>query len=361
MSTTVRAELGDRSYDIHVGRAMPRRLAIADEELRVLLVSDSNVDPLLGDSWADGIAESGASVFRMVVAAGEASKVQDNVTRIQTMAVESGLDRTSCIVALGGGMVGDLAGFAAATFLRGIRLAQVPTSLLAMVDSAVGGKTGVNLPAGKNLVGSFHQPVEVIADIDALASLPDREYRSGLAEVVKYGVICDEAFFDRLEDQSDALVGRDPDLLELVVARCCELKAQVVETDEREGGLRAILNFGHTLGHAIENVAGYGEWLHGEAVSIGMAFAVRLSTEVQGLPGGQADRIVSLLTALGLPVDCKKADCLWGDLREAMVADKKTRGAVLRFVLADRMGHAVIGCEVQEAAMRSAFKLLEKA
>ena len=236
-----------------------------------------------------------------------------------------------------------LTGFAAASWLRGIRFVQVPTSLLAMVDSSVGGKTGINIPEGKNLVGAFHQPELVLMDLDTLKTLPERELAAGMAEVVKYGVIWDAELFRKLEQGSSV----DAEL----IARCCEIKAEVVGKDERESGLRGILNFGHTAAHAIENVAGYGEFLHGEAVAIGMVYAVHLSVALKDLPAEEASRIEKLLSRLSLPIGV--AGLEWKEIRAAMTVDKKTVGGLLKFVLADRIGHAEVGCEVPE-------KLLEE-
>jgi 3-dehydroquinate synthase len=233
---------------------------------------------------------------------------------------------------------------------------QVPTTLLALVDSSVGGKTAVNLPQGKNLVGAFYQPVEVDADLELLRSLPEREYVSGLAEVVKYGVIWDAAFFGFLEKHADGLLGRDLGLLEHVVGRCCEIKAEVVAMDERDIGPRAILNFGHTLGHAIENVDGYGRWLHGEAVSIGMCYAARLSVAVEGFPEAEAVRIRGLLRKFGLPTaPGEGTEQAWMALREAMMLDKKTLRKRPRFVLAKKLGAVVTGCEVDDTALTEAW------
>lgn len=358
MNKTVRVDLNHRSYDIHIGHGLTIGVAPAiPENCRAMIVSDSNVEPLHGDWCRAKLADNGIESDTCVIPAGEESKSLGRMAELYERAVELRLDRASLIVALGGGVVGDLAGFLAATYLRGIKLIQVPTSLLAMVDSSVGGKTGVNLPQGKNLVGSFYQPVEVVADLSTLMTLPEREYISGLAEVLKYGVIRDRALFDILEETTSELVGRDMELLVDVVARCCEIKAEVVEDDETESGCRAILNFGHTLGHAIENVLGYGEWLHGEAVAAGMAYAARLSEKVQGLPSDESERIIALISALGLPVDWRgpRGDLDWHALRDAMATDKKTKGRIPRFVLADAIGKVTFGCEIPEDALRETY------
>ena len=248
----------------------------------------------------------------------------------------------------------------AATFLRGVALVQAPTTLLAMVDSSVGGKTGVNLSQGKNLVGSFYQPVEVVVDLRTLETLPEREYLSGLAEVVKYGVIRDAALFCQLESNIDKLRDRDLDFLEPIVARCCEIKAEVVADDERESGVRAILNYGHTLAHALEQVSGYTAWLHGEALSTGMVYAAELSVRTRGLDAGEAGRVRSILDNLGLPLDGSRGGVkpAWGDVRRAMSTDKKTLDGKPRWVLAEEMGSATFGHEVAEEAMEATYASL---
>jgi 3-dehydroquinate synthase len=270
-------------------------------------------------------------------------------------AVKAGLSRQDCVVALGGGVVGDLAGLVAAVFLRGVQFVQMPTSLLAMVDSSVGGKTGVNLKAGKNLVGAFYQPRQVAASLDLLATLPEREYISGLAEVVKHGVIHDADFFTQLESCADAILRREHDVVAEVVAANCRIKADVVARDEREGGLRAILNFGHTLGHALETVCGYGVLLHGEAVAIGMVASVELSQLVAGLKFDQGERIVALLKKMGLPTKLPDGSIVqWKDVLSVMQADKKVRSGAIKWVLAETIGKAVFGCQAPEAAVHAA-------
>jgi 3-dehydroquinate synthase len=228
-------------------------------------------------------------------------------------------------------------------------LVQVPTSVVAMVDSAVGGKTGINLPQGKNLVGAFYQPRAVVIDRDTLATLPEREYVSGLAEVVKYGVIRDRGFFELMEERAGDILAKDPDLLGELIMRSCRIKAEVVGQDEREGGLRAILNFGHTLGHALEKVAGYGAFLHGEAIAVGMVYAARVSASELGLAEAEVQRLSQLLERLGLPVAAPGH--AWAALRQAMSVDKKVSGGVPRFVLARRMGEVEFGCEVSEETL----------
>ena len=355
MPKKVHVRLGKRSYKITVGRGLAVCGAIpSGPGTRAMVVSDSNVAPIYAGKCLEELRSLGIEAHIVVVPAGEASKSRDQLFFLYDMAADLKLDRSSVVVALGGGMVGDLAGFAAATYLRGIRLVQVPTTLLAMVDSSVGGKTGINLERGKNLVGAFHQPVEVVADLSTLDTLPQREYVSGLAEVVKYGVISDADLFELLEKHSDAILARDSALLEGIVARCCAIKAGIVTADEREGGLRAVLNFGHTLGHAVEKVGGYGKRLHGEAVAIGMAYAVALSVKARKLPRCEADRVVRLLKQFGLPVKYGGSRA-WPALRAAMAADKKVKTGIPRFVLVERLGSAIIGCDVAEKRLEGAF------
>lgn len=350
MAASVYVNLGDRGYDIRIGTGAQVRTDWPDVR-RVLLLSDSNVDPLHGNRVAAQYATGDVTVERVVVPAGESSKALDRVAPLYEKAVTCGLDRSGLIVALGGGVVGDLGGFFAATYLRGVRYVQVPTSLLAMVDSSVGGKTGVNLPQGKNLVGAFYQPIEVVIDLDTLQTLPAREYISGLAEVVKYGVIWDAALFRLLEENVPGLIDRDAALMADVVAQCCTIKAEVVAMDEHDMGMRAILNFGHTYAHALEKASAYGTLLHGEAVAIGMVYAADLSARHKGLPAEDADRLRRLLQALGLPVRLPGADLPWDAVRGAMGVDKKTLHGTPRFVLAQQLGKVAIGCAVPEDAM----------
>jgi 3-dehydroquinate synthase len=363
MSTdsTLHVDLGDRSYPIRIGVDLgPDCFDEVDEGQRVLLVSDDHVNALYGDAWEERLSASGLQVSRETVPAGEPSKGLEMASRLYDSAASAGLDRQAFVVALGGGVVGDLAGFVAATYLRGLRLIQVPTSLLAMVDSSVGGKTGVNLGAGKNLVGVFYQPVEVIADLKTLSSLPEREYVAGLAEVVKYGVIWDAELFSSLEQNLDAILSRDLDVLASVVRRSCEIKAEVVAVDERESGVRAILNYGHTLGHAIEQVSGYSGWRHGEAISMGMVYASELSKAMKQFPEEDASRIAELLQRCGLPV--RPADAGfpggWEALRRAISSDKKSQKQIPRFVLAENVGAVRFGCEVPEDVLEATYQKL---
>ncbi len=360
MSKLIRVELGDRSYDIHVAPGLLAQCGQFCRDLklghRCLMISDANVAPLYGHIVRESLREAGFMPHVFVVPAGETSKSQATLSLAYDEALLHGMDRKSFVVALGGGVVGDLAGYAAATFLRGIPFVQIPTTLMAMVDSSVGGKTGINLPQGKNLIGAFHQPSAVIADLSAFTTLPDREYISGLAEVVKYGVIQDADFFASLEKNADRILAREPETLAQVVARCCECKAEVVRLDERESGLRAILNFGHTLAHAIEQAAGYGKFLHGEAVAIGMAYAAALSVSVAGLSNEAAERIIRLLEKFGLPAAVSGLN--WSAVRRAMKTDKKNAGGTVRFVLAREIGRAEPGIEVSEELLEEVWNVI---
>ena len=357
----VPVHLGDRSYQIHIGAGVLGRLGALCAEVglkgKCLIITDEHVGPLYAGPAVASLEAAGFPVAVETLPAGEQTKCGDEVFRLYSRCIEAGLDRKSFIVALGGGVIGDLAGYVAASYLRGIPFVQVPTSLLAMVDSSVGGKTGINLPEGKNLVGAFYQPELVLADLDTLKTLPPREYRAGLAEIVKYGIIYDAPFFDMLEASVNLLadVG-NAGLLAKVVGRCCEIKAEVVAQDEREGGLRAILNFGHTAGHALEKVAGYGEYVHGEGVAIGSVFAARASVALTGLPQAECDRIEKMFADLELPVRAPEYD--WPRLRDAMKVDKKTVGGMPKFVLASKIGTVSFGEDVPEALMEQLWKNL---
>lgn len=357
MSAHITVNLGSRSYLIHIETDVLNRIGAHCRPVlpsnRVLLVADDVVDRLYGERVARDLAAAGFSVARASVPAGESSKSVACLTALYSAAVQAGLDRASAVIALGGGVVGDLAGFLAASFLRGVRLIQVPTTLLAMVDSAVGGKTGINLKEGKNLVGAFHQPVLVLCDPAVLLSLPQREAAAGLAEVIKYGVIKDAALFEYLEENVDAIRSGHLEPLSHVVARSCAIKAAVVSADEHEAGERAILNFGHTLAHAIENVAGYGTYLHGEAVGIGMVYAAQVSVRERGLPQRDADRITRLVQRAGLPTHAPELN--WSALRAAMGVDKKSSAGVPRFVLAEQIGRVVFGCPVAETVLEEVW------
>lgn len=307
---------------------------------RFLIVTDENVRPH-AQAVLESLQNAGLQGAMTAVPAGERSKSLGTLSGLYDELIELSANRRTTIVAVGGGVVGDLAGFLAATYARGLPFVQVPTTLLAMVDSSVGGKTGINHAKGKNLIGAFHQPRGVLVDTATLSTLPDREYRSGLAEVIKYGVILDEQFFGWLEANVDGMNQRDPDVLSSIVARSCELKADVVREDEFETtGLRAVLNYGHTFAHAFEALSGYDELLHGEAVAIGMVCASRLAVRLGRITDDVTQRQVDLLTQVGLPVDVPENQLSRHDeIINCMMLDKKTVDGQLRFILPDRIGH----------------------
>ena len=348
----VRVQLGERSYDILIGRGLIAQAATLFQRAQLgnrgVIITDATVEPLYAGKLTAALAAGGFAVKVVTVPAGESSKSLRQAHRLLEHMPGLGLDRHSFVVGLGGGVVGDLAGFVAGTYLRGLAFVQVPTTLLAQVDSSVGGKTGVNLPQGKNLVGVFHQPRLVVADTGTLATLPKRELCAGFAEVIKTGAIADAKFFGWLEKNYRRVLRREPAAVAAVVRRCCEIKAAVVRADEREGGRRAILNFGHTLGHAMEALADYTGLLHGEAVAIGMNCAVRLSVRRSKLAPADAQRVVHLCQQSGLPVRVAEG---WdyAALRAAMRLDKKAVGSRLRFVLLARLGRAVLSDAVTEA------------
>jgi len=349
----VQVPLGNRSYVIKVGGGLLSRLGAECAALklgqRCAVITDSKVGKFYAKAALKSLAASGFEPVLVTVPAGEKSKRVAMVEYCYDQLAAHRLERKSFIVALGGGVVGDLAGFVAATYLRGIPFVQVPTTLLAQVDSSVGGKTGVNLKAGKNLVGAFYQPRLVLCDLDTFKTLPSREYVSGLAEVIKYGIIYDAVLFSQLQRNLPKLLKRDSATLASVVARCCEIKAEVVGQDETESGLRAILNFGHTIGHAIENSSGYGKYLHGEAIAIGQVAAARLSHEVLGLPSGDVTRIETLFVQAGLPVKIKLDAAKRKKLFTAMTLDKKVSDGEVKFVLAQKIGRVKYGCKVPAA------------
>jgi 3-dehydroquinate synthase len=317
-----------------------------------VLITDSGVRQPHGEIVGRSLTASGIRSDLVEVPAGEASKSVAQAERLWKELIELKSDRKTAIVAVGGGVIGDLAGFVAATFARGLAFVQIPTTLLAHVDSSVGGKVGVNLPTAKNIVGAFWQPAGVLIDLDTLATLPQREYRSGLAEVVKYGVILDADFFAYLEAHAAELAARDPAVLEHVISRSCRLKSDVVERDERElTGLRAVLNYGHTFCHAIETVSGYGTYLHGEAVAIGMVCASRLAERMGRVGADLTVRQVSLLASLGLPTVIGNLDP--DALLEAMQRDKKTEHGQLRFVLPSRLGAVEVVGGVDKQLVRA--------
>lgn len=333
--STVTVDLGPRSYPIIIGRKLLHGgfdLCGFVQGEDCLVVSNVTVAPLYCEQLAPNLI--GKNITTIELPDGEAHKTVATMQSVLDRLVANGANRDTTIIALGGGVVGDIAGFAAACYMRGVAFVQIPTTLLAQVDSSVGGKTGVNHAGGKNLIGAFHQPEAVLIDTDTLTTLPDRELKAGLAEVIKHGAICDLEFFAWLESNIDALLARDPAALAHAIQRSCEIKAAVVADDEREAGRRAILNFGHTFGHAIEHCQGYGEWLHGEAVAAGMIMAAELS----GLAESEVQRLRNLLQRAGLPVQSPSIEA--EDWLRAMGMDKKVRQKQLRFVLLSALGDA---------------------
>lgn len=351
----VNVVLGDRSYEISIGRGLLAQIGARCKKLglgrRCAVITDSTVAPLHASALVASLESKGFEPTLVTIPAGESSKSLKHVQSCYEQLAAQRLERKSFVVALGGGVVGDLAGFVAATYLRGISFVQVPTTLLSQVDSSVGGKVGVNLKAGKNLVGSFYQPKLVLCDLDALASLPLREFRAGLAEVIKYGIIYDAALFEKLERDMPKILKRDSSTLAAIIARCCEIKAEVVAQDETEGGLRAILNFGHTIGHALEAISGYGKYLHGEAISIGQVAATRISQGLAGLGEEESRRVRDLFLAAGLPVSVKLTAPQRRQLFAAMKLDKKVSDGEVKFVLARSIGRVDYGMKVPAAVI----------
>ena len=344
---TITVELGERSYPIIIGNGLLGSgfsLAPYIVGQDCLVVTNETVAPLYLDAVKENL--SGKAIESISLPDGEAFKTLQTVQSILDHLVDAGANRDATIVALGGGVVGDIAGFAAACYMRGINFVQVPTTLLAQVDSSVGGKTGVNHPGGKNLIGAFHQPQAVLIDTDTLKRLPDRELKAGLAEVIKYGVIADAGFFSWLENNIEALVTRDSHALAKAIQRSCELKAAVVAEDEREAGRRAILNYGHTFGHAIERCQGYGEWLHGEAVAAGMVMAAKLS----GLGIDDRSRLSTLIRNAGLPTSPPAVGA--DELIQAMSLDKKVQQKKQRFVLLKALGAAYVTSNYDQGRLR---------
>jgi 3-dehydroquinate synthase len=335
--------LGARSYPIVIGRGVLDDAALLNRHIgsgKVAIVTNTTVAPLYLDRVAGPLRAAGRDVVDIVLPDGEQYKHWETLNLVFDALLANKCDRKTTLVALGGGVVGDMAGFAAATYMRGVPFVQVPTTLLAQVDSSVGGKTGINHPLGKNMIGAFYQPRAVLADVATLDTLPSRELSAGLAEVIKHGAILDAGFFDWIEQNIGKLVARDPDALAHAVARSCEIKAEVVRQDERESGLRAVLNFGHTFGHAIESGLGYGTWLHGEAVGCGMVMAADMSCRLGYIDSGSVERVRALVKAAGLPVVAPSL----GDERwiELMEVDKKNEGGTITFILLKPLGSPCI-------------------
>ncbi|MEX2015998.1 MAG: 3-dehydroquinate synthase [Candidatus Hydrogenedentales bacterium] len=360
--TTVNVNLGDRTYPIEIGRGTIERLPGQLRELgaasAVAIVTDTNVAPLYADHVAAMLGGAGYTPFVCVMPAGEEHKRLERIEDFTGQFLKAGLDRSSVIIALGGGVVGDVAGFAAASFMRGLRYIQVPTTIVAQVDSSVGGKTGVNHPLGKNVIGAFHQPSAVLIDMDLLHTLPKRELQAGLAEVIKHGVIADAKLFAYMEDNAGVILECDVDALEYPIRRSCEIKAAIVATDEREQGLRANLNYGHTFGHAIESVTDYKQFLHGEAIALGMCAAGALAHDLGMVDAAFVRRQQVCIEGYRLPVPWPQIPVT--ATLSLMKHDKKVRSGKLKFILADRLGHVVQRDDVPVERVQQALEVLRK-
>ena len=355
--STVHVKLGERSYPIHIGRgllAQPELLLPHLEQERVAIVTN----PVVGDFYlarlSAGLTALGVAVTPVIVPDGEDQKSWETLNTIFDRLLAGRSERKTTLIALGGGVIGDLTGFAAAVYLRGVPFIQVPTTLLAQVDSSVGGKTGINHPLGKNMIGAFYQPRLVLADTDTLATLPDRDLSAGLAEVIKYGLICDPAFFAWLESNIEELLARQPEALAYAVRRSCELKAEIVGADERESGVRVLLNLGHTFGHAIEAGLGFGAWRHGEAVAAGSVLASRLSQRIGWLREDDVQRIVALFRRAKLPTDAP--DLGVRRYLDLMGLDKKVEHGQLRLVLLRRLGSALVTTDFPRDLLESVLE-----
>jgi 3-dehydroquinate synthase len=350
----VDVDLGAKSYKIHIGENILAKLGDKVRGLvpgdRLLLVTNPTVRELCGEMVVNGLVQAGYEVTVAEVPDGEQYKTPEMALRLYDSAFDARLDRQCGIVALGGGVIGDLAGFVAATFMRGVHFIQVPTTLLAQVDSSVGGKVAVNHPRGKNIIGSFYQPRLVFGDIGVLRSLPEREFRAGMAEVIKYGIIWDTDFFNFLEHNQDRIKSMETRALEHIVKASCYIKARVVEQDETEQGLRAILNLGHTFGHAFEALTHYREYVHGEAVAIGMVSAARVAAKMGLLKTAETERIEALIKAFGLPVNFTGLSV--EDIIESMYHDKKVLAGKIRFIIPDAIGRAKILPDVPAETIR---------
>jgi 3-dehydroquinate synthase len=340
----LKVRFGPRTYNIRFGARILSEIGSISRALelgeKVAVITNPTVGKEYSGTVNDSLVRAGFSSTIVEIPDGESFKNSETLNTVYDSLIRAGLSRDSFLIALGGGVVGDLTGFAASTYLRGIPFVQIPTSLLAQVDSSVGGKTGINHPLGKNLIGSFYQPRMVLIDISTLSTLPEREYLSGLAEVIKYGVVCDDEFFDYLADNTEKLIKRDSDCLLAVIRSSCRIKAAIVERDEQEGGCRAVLNYGHTFAHAIESLAGYSEYLHGEAVAIGMVQSAVLSEKKGYSRPEDTKRIIDLIRSLRLPVELTSFS--EEAFRQVMLRDKKVRDGGINFVFNKRIGESVI-------------------
>ncbi|WP_196593903.1 3-dehydroquinate synthase [Pectinatus sottacetonis] len=358
----VRVDLKENSYDIWIGNNLDEKIkqffTEAGFSRRVFIISDTNVGPLYKNDIIKLLQAVGYSVSVELIKAGEPSKSWDTAQLLYTKVIEAGLDRNSPIIALGGGVVGDIAGFIAATYMRGVPFIQMPTSLLAHVDSSVGGKVAINHPMGKNLIGAFYQPKAVFIDLDMLKTLPPREISAGLAEIIKYGLIYDKEFFSYIEKNSSMVFRFNNEVLQNIIARSCEIKASVVSKDERENGLRAILNFGHTLGHAVERETQYKKYNHGEAIAIGMMGAVFISVELGLIDKSLIEILRQILAECNLP---QKADaCDKEKLYKDLFHDKKTVDGKIKWVLLDRIGQVHLDNNVAEKIVKKAIDFIIK-
>ena len=356
---TVKVNLGERSYEIHIGEQLLCRPDLVVPLLgsgRVVVITNTTVAPLYLSKLRESLKGTGVESLPIVLPDGEAYKTWDTLNLIFDSLLKERSDRSTALLALGGGVIGDLVGFAAAVFMRGVPFIQVPTTLLAQVDSSVGGKTAINHPLGKNMIGAFYQPRLVLADTSTLSTLPDREFAAGLAEIIKYGLISDLPFFEWLEVNLESLRGRESNALAYAIRHSCENKVAVVAADERETGVRALLNLGHTFGHAIELGAGYGNWLHGEAVAAGTMLAAKLSYELKLIGHAELDRIRQLYMRAGLPVAAP--DFGADRYLDLMQTDKKVERGRLRLVLLESIGKAFVSTDVPEHLLR---KVLSRA
>ena len=360
--TTFEVQLGSRSYPIYIGEKLLAKAQYLNKHINsenVLIVTNEKVAPIYLDIVLQNLKNY--NTYQLILPDGESYKSLDTMNLIYSALLENRCDRDTTLIALGGGVIGDITGFAAATYQRGINFIQIPTTLLAQVDSSVGGKTGVNHELGKNMIGAFHQPQCVIADLSTLNTLDERELSAGIAEVIKYGLICDAEFFDWLELNIEKLLIRDPKALAYAVCRSCENKARVVAEDELEKtGKRALLNYGHTFGHAIETGAGYGKWLHGEAVGCGMLMAAALSTKLEWLSKNDYSRIKRILKNAKLPIQAPTTMQL-DEYLKTMSVDKKTRAGKLHLILLNGIGDAVLSADFPNALLEDTLREFSKA
>ena len=355
---TLNVALGDRAYPIHIGCGLLSQTDLILPHLKrnnVAIVTNTTVAPLYLEKLAKPLREAGVSILEIILPDGEAYKNSETLNIIYDALLKNRCERSTTLIALGGGVIGDLTGYAAATYLRGVPFIQIPTTLLSQVDSSVGGKTGINHPLGKNMIGAFYQPKLVLADIDTLQTLPPRELSAGVAEVIKYGLIRDADFFDWLEVNIGKLMGLDEAVTMYAIYRSCQNKAEVVAADEHETGERALLNLGHTFGHAIENAMGYGVWLHGEAVAAGTVLAADLSQRLGWLTSEQISRIHALLSAANLPLNAPKLGV--EKYLDLMSNDKKVESGKIRLVLQQGIGKAVITSDYDADKLKEALSL----